>query len=297
MNSKTIILSSQSGNNSGRGIISIYIEDDLLKCKLRLYNIPKLSQNCKLGIYHNKQVYSANLLEKNGAYESSFVGEFDLNENFYIALINTQNNNEVIISGGTYAGFYFNNDEAFTSTPTTNLPTKEQIKEPEQPCAENNWTNCENCIYKQHFYSTKQTITTEEESTPTQQPKTENIEQPKAENLNTKEEIKPNMQNIINQFNYVFETYPQNEEINSLLPNGKFVKINENQEEYSIGVIYNNEKIKYLCYAVKSTYNTPAPQEIGEHYQWLPLDTLDPLSDGYYIVFQDTEDLKILDLN
>ena len=105
------------------------------------------------------------------------------------------------------------------------------------------------------------------------------------------------MQNIINQFDYVFETYPQNEEINSLLPNGKFVTIQENEEEYSIGVIYNNEKIKYLCYAVKSTYNTPAPKEIGEHYQWLPLDTLDPLSDGYYIVFQDTEDLKILDLN
>ena len=54
--------------------------------------------------------------------------------------------------------------------------------------------------------------------------------------------------------------------------------------------------MKYICYAVFETYNTPAPEEIGEHYQWLPIDKEDPLSDGYYIVFQDTADLKIVEL-
>ncbi|MBQ9795510.1 MAG: hypothetical protein IJW36_00925, partial [Clostridia bacterium] len=78
--------------------------------------------------------------------------------------------------------------------------------------------------------------------------------------------------------------------------NGKFVKIEENNEQFSIGAIYEQDEMKYICYAVLKDYNTPAPQELGEHYQWLPLDKEDPLSEGYYIVFQDAHDLKIVDL-
>jgi hypothetical protein len=86
------------------------------------------------------------------------------------------------------------------------------------------------------------------------------------------------------------------ETLTTLIPNSKFVKINENQEQYSIGAIYQDNEMKYICYAVFKTYNTPAPEEIGKHYQWLPIDNQDPLSDGYYIVFQDTTDLKIVEL-
>ena len=73
-------------------------------------------------------------------------------------------------------------------------------------------------------------------------------------------------------------------------------EINENGNSYNIGAIYEHETIKYLCYAVKSTYNQPPPTEIGKNYQWLPLDKEDPLSDGYYVVFQDALDFKILEL-
>ena len=59
---------------------------------------------------------------------------------------------------------------------------------------------------------------------------------------------------------------------------------------------YKDEEMKYICYAVMCNYNTPAPTELGDYYQWLPLDKEDPLSEGYYIVFQDASDLKILEL-
>ena len=52
----------------------------------------------------------------------------------------------------------------------------------------------------------------------------------------------------------------------------------------------------YMCYAVKSNYNSTPPDELGNNYQWLPLDKEDPLSDGYYLVFQDATDFKILEL-
>ena len=105
MKSKTIILSNE--NEKGRGILTIFEEDGLLQCRLRLYNTPKLTRFCKLGIYHNSEVFSANLLEKNNTYTSSMVGDFNIDNDFYSAIIDTENNNQVILSGGTYAGFFF----------------------------------------------------------------------------------------------------------------------------------------------------------------------------------------------
>ncbi|MBO5954533.1 MAG: hypothetical protein J6Q13_01025, partial [Clostridia bacterium] len=113
MKSKTIILSSE--HQTGRGILTLYQEENLLQCRIRLYNTPKLNRFCKIGIYHEKQVYSANLLEKNGVYTSSMVGSFNIDQDFYAALIDTSNNNDVILSGGTYAGYFFNDNSIFNS--------------------------------------------------------------------------------------------------------------------------------------------------------------------------------------
>lgn len=299
MKSKTIIISSE--NEKGRGILTLFEEDGLLKCKLRLYNIANLSRFCKLGVYHNNEVFSANLLEKNGIYSSSLIGDFDMDKDFYTAIIDTSNNNKVLLSGGTYAGFFFNDNSVFENkkendifqnvekeNPTTNLYdyndepfeliSQEKIEEK---------TNCEhdcaNCVYKQYFY----------ENQKTQKTQVEEIKQ--VENI----EIKPQkneslISQILPQFNYVFENYENDEILNNLIPNSKFVKINENNEQYSIGAIYNDDEMKYICYAVLCNYNSPAPTELGEHFQWLPLDKEDPLSEGYYVVFQDANDLQIV---
>lgn len=279
MKSKTIILSNTE-EHSGRGILTLYEEDDLLKCKLRLYNTPKLDKFCKLGIYHSNQVYSANLLEKSGVYETSFVGDFDLNLDFYTAIINTNENNKVIIAGGTYAGCCFEeNSPQFEETNPTQTVENQNVEECKQDCK-----NCENCVYKKMFY---------EQNVENQS----NIEEPKNENnaeTNQNANIPTIMESILPQFNYIFENYTPDEELNNLLPNSKFVKMVEDNQQYSIGAIFDEEKIKLLCYATKCNYNTPAPQELGENYQWLPLDKEDPLSEGYYIVFQDAEDLKIV---
>ena len=80
MKSKTIILSNE--HEAGRGILTLYEENGLLECRIRLYNINKLNRYCKLGIFHQNQVYSANLLEKNGVYTSSMDGEFNIENHF-----------------------------------------------------------------------------------------------------------------------------------------------------------------------------------------------------------------------
>lgn len=306
MNSKTIILSNEQ-NTSSRGIVTLYIEDELLKVKLRLYNTPKLNAYAKLGIYHNEEVYKANLLEKYGSYESSFVGTFDLSKDFYLAIIDTNSNN-VILSGGTYSGYFFTNTELFN---TNQEQENENLDCKIEQCSFEN-EKCKTCKYKQFFYENNVYVNTdgELEDDSTIKPNTiqtssqTQLENDNQQNLNN-QEINTNQQQenyenpnflnqIIPQFKYIFENYPLDEELNSLLENAKFVKISENNQQYSIGTISENDTIKYICYAVKSNYNSPAPEELGQFYQWLPTDKDDPLSEGYYIVFQDAIDLKIV---
>lgn len=325
MKSKTIILSSTEESKNGRGILTLYTEDDLLKCKLRLYNVEKLSKDCRIGIFHLNQVYTANLLEKNGTYESSLVGDFDIMQDFYTAIINTNNNNQVIIAGGTYAGHFFNDTTVFEDlnqsdestrcldhakynterdvSDTLNITSNTQHNTPcISECSEaepNNLTQdkCANCIYKQCFYENKSNekldILT---SQPSQDETPCSSECGEAEPKNIESELSgQKTSEIKKQIAELIINNPQNTELICLIENSNFAKLEENGKEYSIGAIYENQEIKYLCYAVKSNYNSPPPEEIGKHYQWLPIDKEDPLTDGYYMVFQDATDLKILE--
>lgn len=297
MKSKTIIISSQNENSNGRGILTIYQEDDLLKCKLRLYNFPKLNRNCKLGIYHNEEVFSANLIDRGGFYESSFVGDFDMNKDFYTALIDVDKNNTVLLAGGTYAGYYFDDTSVFSEPVTDEHPSAEIDTSTTKEYQDETNDKCARCKYKEYFYNepSKECIsnisTQEENQTP---PTTPDEDVP--EDSHEKEASPSIIKSILPQFDYIFENYPADEELDKLIKQGKFVKINENAEQYSLGAIYQDGNIKYICYAVKCNYNSPAPEELGKYYQWVPIDNEDPLSEGYYIVYQDAEDLKIIEV-
>lgn len=302
MKSKTIILSSE--NNSDRGILTLAMEDDLLKCKVRLYNLSPLNSDCKIGIYHQKQTYSSNLIKRCDCYESSLVGDFDMDKDFYCALVDTSCNNAIIVSGGTYAGYFFNNNNVFDNLDnlddleTNNLEDFNQNLQgiddynsildengtnTAQNCNDCDTDKCANCKYKEYFYSSENKVSAQVEQMPTQSSQPVGVES----SLLT---------SIIPQFNYIFENYTADDLLNKLISNGKFVKIEDGPNSYSLGAIYENDEIKYICYATKKDYNQDPPEEIGKNYQWLPLDQEDPLSEGYYIVYQDAKDLKILQM-
>ena len=300
MKSKTIILSKLDDKNSNsRGIVTFYEEDDLLKCKLRLYSTPTLTRDCKIGVYHKEEVYSANFIYRNGMYESSFVGDFDLDKDFYTAIVDTAHENQVILAGGTYAGYYFDDENIFN--PSTKQDTKainkDNIEQQNNDnCLEQNCDKCLHCKYKEYFYNqdNKSSTNTDDQENITSSLDILNNKDLKQQENNI--DAHSILQSIIPQFDYIFENYAQDTELNNLLENSKFVKINEDNDYYSIGVIYDNNTPKYICYAKRSNYNLSAPNELGDHYQWLPLDADDPLSEGYYIVYQDAKDLKILEL-
>ena len=309
MKSKTLILQSQTDNQSGRAILTLSKQDDMLTTKLRLYNFAPLSPQSKIGVYHNNQVYSGNMLLKDGAYISSLVGDFDMDNDFYCAVIDTENNNAPLLAGGTYAGFYFNDTSVITNnlnnsfSPNKITPARETACESVKPAHaskpphcncpnEEEYSPCKSCKYKDYFFAQNPEL-------PSQQPKqtyaqkTDNTAT--QEDKPTKAQIPTILESLIPQFDYIFKTFPECVELNSRIENSKFVTISEGSSTYCLGAIYKDNQPEYICYAVPTAYNAPVPEELGSHHQWLPLDPDDPLSDGYHIVYQDAHDLKIVE--
>lgn len=344
MKSKTLILQSQTTNKAGRAILTLTKQDDLLTTKLRLYSFAPLDAQTKLGIYHNNQVYSSNMLFKDGAYISSLVGDFDMNDDFYCAIVDTSTNNTPLLAGGTYAGFYFNDTNVITSNlnnsfspnkitparetaeqknnlsparpledlnaefenafpnhneeflPTNNqhnCPSTNQSTSINQPQAEQNCNLCANCKYKAYFYSQQTDTHTNQASANENNPQNNETNVP-AQPAESK--IPSIIENLIPQFDYIFKTFPDCQELNDRIENSHFVTITEGNSTYCIGAIYKDDQLEYICYAVPTSYNAPVPEELGNHHQWLPLDPEDPLSDGYHIVYQDAHDLKIIEV-
>ena len=326
MKTKTIIISSQKENSNARGILTVFSENGILSCRIRLYNVNNLSKFCKLGIYHENEVFSGNLLENDGVFTCAIVGDFDIDKDFYSAIVDTSNNNEVILSGGTYAGYYFNDDSVFNDLTYDVEPIPVIESDSPEVASIHDCSDCEkcsNCEYKKYFFEHNAEYeeppimlnTPKQDVYQTEKEKMSDDELEKVSNEYLAETIQTDTPNaptpiteipaqstgnlfstIIPQFKYVFENYEANTQLNNLIPNSKFVSICEGGESYSIGAIYSNDEIKFLCYAVQKENSINPPAELGEHYQWLPLDIEDPLSEGYFVVFQDAHDLKIVEL-
>lgn len=92
---------------------------------------------------------------------------------------------------------------------------------------------------------------------------------------------------ISEQIDDLFDNYPRVDELEELIPNSKWVKINfeNNGNEYVLGLIYDNFDLKYICYGVPGKFGSVPPKHLGE-CQWLPLDPKNPI-DGYWVIYQD----------
>ena len=55
--------------------------------------------------------------------------------------------------------------------------------------------------------------------------------------------------------------------------------------------------MKYIAYGVPAQYNSMPPQDLGNHYQWLPLNPRDAMSDGYFMIYQNALTGSIVEIN
>lgn len=139
-------------------------------------------------------------------------------------------------------------------------------------CIDEKCDKCVSCKYRSAFYNDD-----EKEMANSQSNENENDD-------TFFDGIKEQIQNL-------FDKYPEEEFLNDIIPNSKWVKIDyeQNGEYYVVGLMYEDDKIKYVCYGVPGMYAPESPKELSGFSQWLPLDSTKPQGFGYWITYQDAD--------
>lgn len=96
---------------------------------------------------------------------------------------------------------------------------------------------------------------------------------------------------IKEQIEELFNKYPEEEILKQIIPDSKWVKIDyeEKGEYYVVGLLYENNEIKYVCYGVPGVFQEEPPIDLKGFSQWLPIDTTKEKGFGYWITYQDAE--------
>jgi len=96
---------------------------------------------------------------------------------------------------------------------------------------------------------------------------------------------------IKDQIEDLFVNYPKEENLERVVPNSRWVKVDyeNNGNEYVVGLIYELETLKFVAYGVPARQDDPVPESLEEYSQWIPIDVNDPRGEGYFVMFQDAE--------
>lgn len=394
---KTIILSSsQNLNNNPKGILTLSNEDNYIKGKIRLYNINTLPPGTKIGLYIDKEVYISTITKRPNHYEFVLEQNIDITKSVYCALIDTGNNKQVILEGGSFNGFYFTDSPFDAILEAKDPELEEQISKALNNQSDCNNCNCENCEYKQYFYNNhlsdvsnnniphlnKNIVPSQNEASLNQDVfinqasslnendiNNEVVANENATCFDTQQEsIEPNLCNtelrdnktifqesvvpelekelmeelkarnpsitsndeyqttnnnidnvksvknvpndldlsqnekleflndIIYQLDELFFNYPEDNNLTRIIPNSKFVLV-DGENPYVLGAIYEDNIMKYIAYGVPAHYNSLPPNDLGKHYQWLPLNPRDVMSDGYFMIYQNALTGSIVEID
>lgn len=85
----------------------------------------------------------------------------------------------------------------------------------------------------------------------------------------------------------LFQSYPRDQTLNAAFPHSEWVRIKGEKDnpQCLVGVIYEQLKPKYICYALPAERTTPPPQEIKDACVFVPTSLFDT-EKGFYVIFQ-----------
>lgn len=85
----------------------------------------------------------------------------------------------------------------------------------------------------------------------------------------------------------LFEKYPHDTTLKNAFSCSEWVRVKgeQNAPEYLVGVIYDDGKAKYICYALLAQDKTVPPEEIKDACTFVPTTPLDE-SKGFFVIFQ-----------
>ena len=87
------------------------------------------------------------------------------------------------------------------------------------------------------------------------------------------------------QLDEIFVCFPECEDLEDVVPNSKWAKIQVEDGFYVVGLILDGEVVRYISYGVPATKNSCPPSEIRDVAVWL--DDGKKEGNGYWVIYQD----------
>ena len=121
----------------------------------------------------------------------------------------------------------------------------------------------------------------------------------KIECIEPLEEINSNYYDSVkDELEQIFYTHSSEENLEKIFSQSRWAKIYYLKDKfYVVGLIYEKNKEKYICYGVPSKYSTVPPKELEGYASFIPLSVFDMFGDGYFIMFQDVKTGKCVHFN
>ena len=96
----------------------------------------------------------------------------------------------------------------------------------------------------------------------------------------------------------IFFSYEREENLEKIFKGSKWAKIYYSKDKfYVVGLVFEQEKEKYICYGVPSKYKKVPPKELEGYSSFIPLSVFDMFGDGFFIMFQDAKTGKCVHFN
>ena len=92
-------------------------------------------------------------------------------------------------------------------------------------------------------------------------------------------------QSIKGELNALFERYPIDETLTDAYSTSEWVRVKgeEGNPQELVGIVYEGGQVKYICYALPATEDTP--QEIRDQAYFVPVSPFTPQK-GFYVIYQ-----------
>ena len=284
---KSLVLIGMKNENE-KAVLSLEKKGDMFEGRVRLYNFS--SEPCgilSIGFYLNGKVLKAGLSRVSSNLYNFKTDILDLEEDFSCAVVNFYEGElKPLLYGSTKA--LEDNVEKIGKLMTEEFNEKVSVKKVEKVLDENGidydenlkeeieneidknlCRDCLNCSYRKAFY-----------------------EKEKQVRKNDVEDVEKNFfDEIKTQVDGLFEKNEREEFLEKIIPNSKWVKVEYEQsgDYYILGLIYDEDRLKYIVYGVPGVYQKDPPKELSGYPIWLPLDEEKRESFGYWLSYQDAE--------
>lgn len=295
---KSIVLKGTDETNK-KAILSFECDGYETKGNLRLYNFPNEPLGIlSLGIFADGKVEKAGLTRVENMLYTFGCNIKSLPEDFSCAVVNFSQGQAKPILFGNSEG-KGRREEVFDSVVLAlndtnsagdverildqhNVDYDDQLKNEIESEIDNCMGACDECIYKKYYLENMKnlSIQSREES--------KNIDELLEEKT---EKINKFYSEIKSQIDDLFDNNPQEEYLAKMLPNSKWVKVKVDDygNYYVIGLVYEENELKYICYGVPGVYQEIPPRQLSGFPVWFPLDEGNPQNFGYWLSYQDAD--------